>query len=365
VDVYSPSPGAFKAWTSPPGVTVLPPEAFSRRARSYDAVFHHLGNNPAHEYVYEAALETSGGIAVFHELVFHHLLEARTIGPGRRDLGRYTTILQAEYGSIGLRLADLRGRRVATELEKFLFPLNGRIARAARAVVVHSEASRERIMEVAPGTPVRVIPHHAGTPPPEVAGISRPEARARLDLPQDAFLVGQFGFLTRPKQPAAVLRGFAALAARRPDARLLVVGANQAGRGVQLLIERYGMEGRVRLIGFVDLPRLYLFLKAVDAVVNLRYPSAGETSGTFARALAEGRATVVNNIGSFAEIPPDVALKVEVDEDQAEGVADHLIRLAEEPQLKAVVEERARAFAATRLDPRRCADLYVEAGSAL
>src|SRR5437667_171059 len=84
------------------------------------------------------------------------------------------------------------------------------------------------------------------------------------------------------------------------------------------------------------------------------------SSGTVARALAEGRATIVSNLGSFAEIPRDVALKVEVDGDQASELADHLSRLAEDPVLRASFEERARTFARSVLDPRRCARLYVE-----
>ena len=109
----------------------------------------------------------------------------------------------------------------------------------------------------------------------------------------------------------------------------------------------------------MDLARFYLYLKAVDAVVNLRYPSAGESSGTLARALAEGRAMIVNNLGSFAEIPDDVALKVEVDGDQAAQVAEHLFGLADDHAMRAAMEERARAYARTVLDPRRCAALYV------
>ena len=77
------------------------------------------------------------------------------------------------------------------------------------------------------------------------------------------------------------------------------------------------------------------------------------------RALAEGRATIVNNLGSFAEIPDDVALKVEVDGDQPAQVAEHLSHLAEDRAMRAAMEERARAYARTVLDPRRCAELYV------
>jgi hypothetical protein len=118
-------------------------------------------------------------------------------------------------------------------------------------------------------------------------------------------------------------------------------------------------------VGYVDLERFYLYLRAVDATVNLRYPSAGESSGTFARALAEGRAAIVNDLGSFAEVPNDVALKVEIDGDQGRQIGEHLTRLAEDEAFRLGMEARAREYAATVLSPARCADLYVEAAAAV
>jgi hypothetical protein len=126
------------------------------------------------------------------------------------------------------------------------------------------------------------------------------------------------------------------------------------------LIKRYRLDGRIMVTGYVGrLAKFYLYLKAVDAVVNLRYPSAGESSGTFARALAEGRVVIVNNLGSFAEVPPDVALKVEADGDQTQEVGGHLLALAGSPEHRQRIEARARDYAATVLDPVRCRDLYL------
>jgi glycosyltransferase involved in cell wall biosynthesis len=121
-----------------------------------------------------------------------------------------------------------------------------------------------------------------------------------------------------------------------------------------------GVGDRVRVVGYVDLSTFCRYLKAVDVVVNLRYPSAGEASGTFARALAEGRALIANDLGSFAEVPSDVVLKVEVDGDQAEELGRHLIHLAADPGFRASLEQRARHYALTVLDQRRCAGLYLE-----
>jgi glycosyltransferase involved in cell wall biosynthesis len=359
IDVFTPRPRLKRRPRVPGNVSVRAPHAFERLADRYDAVLYHLGNNPHHDYVYRAARERPG-VAVFHDLVLHHLISF-LFAEKKKDWGAYGAILTEEYGETGEKLVSLRQHGRFTGLEHFLYPLNGHLARRAQAVVVHSEEAQEQIAEVAPGVPVTVIPHHAGSPPPGVRGVTREEARRQLDVPQEAFVVAHLGFLTLPKQPAAVLRGFAKLVEARPDAVLLLVGQRQlSGMGLDRLIESLELGRRVRVAGFVDLPRFYLHLKAADAVVNLRYPSAGEASGTFARALAEGRAIVAGNVGSFARVPSDVVLKVEVDGDQASQVGTHLIRLAEDPALKTALEERARLYAATELDQARCARLYLE-----
>jgi len=358
IDVFCPASWRGARVEAPPGTALCPPESFEGRSAVYDAVFHHLGNNPHHDFVYDAA-RRHPGIAVFHDVVMHHLL-ADDLGKPRKRR-RYDELLRSEYGDTGDRLRVLALRGVNTDFEKFLFPLNATVARRAKAIVVHSEDAGERVAEVAPHVPVIVIPHYAGRAPSPLAGVTRAEARDRLGLPPEAFLVGQFGFLTRPKQPVAVIDGFARLKVRFPDARLLVVGQNEAGPGLTQFIDTRGLGASVDLTGYVDLDRLYLYLKAVDVVVSLRYPSAGETSGTGARALAEGRALIVNDLGAFAELPADVVLKVEVDGDQAHQVGEHLIAIAQNANLKRSLEDRARTYARTVLDPARCARLYLDA----
>ena len=360
VDAVAPRGRWPKRTVAPSGITRVEPERAAAGIDRYDTVIYHLGNNPFHAFVYEAALARPG-IVVLHDFVMHHLIAHLMIEAGRQRT-RYTALMRDEYGEDGVRLANLRARRVATDYEKFLYPLNRHIVEASRGVVVHSEDSAERIRTLAPpGVPVWVIPHHAGNPPASLRGLGRAAARERLGLPRDAFLVGHFGFLTRPKQPAAVIGGFEVLARERPDARLVLTGADHTGGGIDRLVHRHGLDGRVLKAGYVDLERFYLYLRAVDATVNLRYPSAGESSGTFARALAEGRAAIVNDLGSFAEVPNDVALKVEIDGDQGRQIGEHLLRLAGDDAYRRAMESRAREYATTVLSPERCAGLYVDA----
>src|SRR5207249_3806447 len=145
-----------------------------------------------------------------------------------------------------------------------------------------------------------------------------------------------------------------------PDSLLLMVGADRTGGALPRLVAQLGIADAVRLTGYVNLEQMYVNLRAMDVSINLRYPTAGETSGTLARSLAEGRAVIVNNYASWAELPSDVALKVEIDGPQGEQVGQHLLHLARDPAFRAGVEERSRRYAAELLDPNRCRDQYLD-----
>ena len=51
---------------------------------AFDAIIYQVGNNPHHEFVYEAALEHPGTV-VMHESNLHHLIAGLTIKRGNWD----------------------------------------------------------------------------------------------------------------------------------------------------------------------------------------------------------------------------------------------------------------------------------------
>ena len=66
IEVVCPRPGHLRRLRRPPGIRVLTPRAFEKRSDGDDpgAAIYHLGNNPFHEFVYDAAVARPG-IAVF------------------------------------------------------------------------------------------------------------------------------------------------------------------------------------------------------------------------------------------------------------------------------------------------------------
>src|SRR6202008_4628716 len=100
--------------------------------------------------------------------------------------------------------------------------------------------------------------------------------------------------------------------------------------------------GHVRHIDYAPIEDFNGFIGACDIVLNLRYPTVGENSGTLMRALGMGKAVVVSDVGSFAEFPDEVCLKAPVDASEEEHLYEYLNLLCSRPEVRRGLGERAR-----------------------
>jgi glycosyltransferase involved in cell wall biosynthesis len=171
-------------------------------------------------------------------------------------------------------------------------------------------------------------------------------------------LVGCFGYLNMNKRIPQLLEAFAAFRRERPDARLLLVGAVAERFDVQRRLERLGLTDGVERIDYVPEERLWSLMAACDVLVNLRYPTMGETSGSVIRAMSLAKPLVVSDVGWFAELPDDAVLKVPVDESEVEVLAGALGLAAEHGE---ALGAAARAHVQREHALGLVADRYVEA----
>ncbi|HBL31843.1 MAG TPA: glycosyl transferase family 1, partial [Acidobacteria bacterium] len=95
------------------------------------------------------------------------------------------------------------------------------------------------------------------------------------------------------------------------------------------------------VVGRTELDRFLLHMLAADLTINLRYPSAGETSGTLIRLLGMGKPVIVSHTGAFSEIPDDCCAKIDLDETEEELLAAVLLRLATDEPLRRRMGENA------------------------
>jgi glycosyltransferase involved in cell wall biosynthesis len=313
-----------------------------------DVCLYHVGNNPdAHGWIVEA-LRRRPGVVVLHDFVLHHLVAGLTLG--RRDGPGYLGAMQREAGVAGRLLAHGVLDGIVPPLWEVRpedFPLAGEVlehaAKPGGGLIVHSRYVAERA--VAAGYDGRLwrIPHPAW-----------PDPRVSAEDVAGEPLVGCFGNINASKRIPQLLEAFAALRASHPDARLLLVGADLDARLSELPVG-------VERIDYVDERRLWALMGACNVCVSLRAPTMGETSGSAIRALVLGKPLVVSDVGWFAELPDEVALKVPVDAHEAETLGAALELLASNDRARRAMGDAARTYVAAEHDLERSAEAYVAA----
>jgi glycosyltransferase involved in cell wall biosynthesis len=174
-------------------------------------------------------------------------------------------------------------------------------------------------------------------------------------------LIGCLGHLNPAKRVPQLLDAFVRLRARLPGARLLLAGQAAPRLELDRRLDRLDLRDAVVREPYVDEARLWSLLAASDVVVSLRAPTMGETSGIALRALSLGKPLVVSDVGWFAELPDEVALKVPVDEHEVDVLAGALELLATREDARTAMAAAAHELAAREHSLRHVADLYAVA----
>ena len=301
----------------------------------FDIALYQVGNNGYHDFVYETALRHPG-VVVMHESNLHHLIADLTIKRGDWD----AYVRECEWnGGEAARLFAERVRRLEIGPDYEGLPMTRRILESARGVVVHSRFLRDEISAAGFSDPVAVVPHGAWIPEGDRNGY-----RQRLGLDETAPLVGIFGFLKPYKRIAESLRAFRRLVRLAPSARMILVGEQHPDFPIEPMIRSMGLSANVRILGFTPIDEFVGYLSACDIVLNLRYPTVGESSGTLLRSLGLGKAVMVSDIGSFSEFPADVCLKVPVGTGEEDLIFEYLNLLVSRPEIKRELGARAREY---------------------
>ena len=303
----------------------------------FDIALYHVGNNAHHAFVYEAALRHPG-VVVMHESNLHHLMADLTIKRG--DWDAYLRECEFEGGEGALAFAG-RVRKLEVGPDYAGVPMTKRILAAARGVVVHSRYMREEMRAAGFSGPTAVIPHGAWIPQADRNGF-----RHKLGLDEITPLVGIFGYLKPYKRIAESLRAFRRLLRLVPNVKMILVGEAHPEFPVETMIRSMGLSANVRVLGFAPIADFVGYLGACDIVLNLRFPTVGESSGTLLRSLGLGKAVMVSEVGSFQEFPDDVCLKVPVGPGEEDLIFEYLNLLVSRPDVARQLGERARDYVA-------------------
>ena len=283
----------------------------------YDVVVYQLGNNRMHEWIYREAMERPG-VSVLHDAVLHHLIAEITLAEG--DVEAYAEALRASHGAAGEAWARGRAAGLHSEIGNFLLPASIDLANRSLAVIVHNSYAALWLESLGVRAPIEVVAHPRKS---DGARVSSPahDVRSRLGLTPENRVIGFFGFVTAAKRGEIVVDAFRRARQRDPRLRLLIVGEPSPTVDLNELLG----EG-VIATGYAAERDFEQYYAAVDRIVNLRYPSAGETSGSLIRALDAGKPVAVSRYAQFGDIPEPAVFHIPLGDGEIESLVDFFLR---------------------------------------
>lgn len=310
-------------------------------ASRYDAYLLHMGNSAAHAYIYQFLQSHNHdpkAALVLHDFVLHHFLIGHHLNRGKAN--DYIKLMQAQHGAEGERVArEVIKGRLPDAL--FQYPLSNPAIEAAGSVIVHSQHAADLIRQHFPEKKVGVV--RMGVPLPPL--VDRDAARQKLNLPLDEFIVTSLGHLNPYKRLDSALWAFKKFSREYPNSRYLLVGSLSPNYDVKAMVKALSLENNVKIVGFVEnADERDLYVAASDVCINLRYPTAGETSASLLRLMGAGRPVLVSRTGTFTELPDDVCIKVDVDEAEEELLLEYLRLLRRDEAIRLQLGENARNY---------------------
>lgn len=342
--VLSETPGA----RAPSGVRVFSPSTIERKHYHNRLPVYQIGNNWQHTGPLRAAL-ADPGMVVLHDLQLLYLYESLQL-----PVEALTDLAMKSNPFVSARFAArLATKDMSSKLPYMLANMLAEVVTRSKRVMVHSGYGRtliERHFGSDVAERVDVVPHFAIRAAPR----ERQSVRQRLGIDDDRILILTAGFATKAKQMDLVARALAPLV--RHDRRLLWIHAGSAGDEYynlhQVLEATPDVAAVTRITGYLSEAALDDHVAAADLMINLRFPSVGESSGSLARALASGACALVTNTGGYAEYPSNAVLKLDP-LDSAETLSALIKAVCDAPDLRQTLGRNARAFADDQLSMDR------------
>jgi glycosyltransferase involved in cell wall biosynthesis len=339
-------------------------ETFSDFARSgrvqelaaCDAVIYHLGNNPHFHVEIFKLLRQFPGIVVLHDVVIYYLIAG--LGPAGLTKHLWINYGRRHAADIEAIIHDSAEHDILRYPYPEKYPLTASVFPHATRIIVHNRSARDHVVALGYSRPVHVIPHltfssvDADIPDAHVHQLTR-----KHSIKDSQVVIGCLGFIGPTKRLAVVCEALQRLRGK-VDFRLLIVGA---GDDVSGMIAANSLDDVTIRTTFVDGDEFSAYLRLSDIVVNLRYPSMGESSGTLTRAMALGKPCIVTNSGSFADLPSDAVEKISVGPSEVAELAAAIDRLAAASARRGALGAAALRYTQTVLDPSVIAQRFVRA----
>jgi glycosyltransferase involved in cell wall biosynthesis len=339
-------------------ITIYDHNRFISKKDEYHDVVYQMGNSEYHAYMIDY-LKKYSGILVLHDYNLHGLLYYLAEKQG--NLRKYKEFLCEDYDEEFAEkyINDFSSGRITLKI--YELPCNGVVTNYARKIIVHSDYSKRLLLQKNINQNVKKILLFA-----EIKEVlDKKEMQNILNIEENQMVLATFGHIHETKRIMPILKAFKNLSSKHNHIILNLVGKPSPSikPEIEQFIKFNNLGNKVFITGYTDLNVFEQYIDASDICLNLRYPYNGESSASLMRILAKGKCALVNDIGSFSEIPNNVCVKLNSPEnltesEEVEMIMSKLGELLSNPQLISTIGKNARKFAEDSLDIEDIAKQY-------
>ena len=167
----------------------------------------------------------------------------------------------------------------------------------------------------------------------------------KFDLPTDAPIVSYVGRLDAEKHLSVLIRAFLRVDAVMPEVHLLIVGDGTDAPHLKALVKEYGLTHQVTFTGRVSDEDL-VELHRVGTVFCMPSPAELQSIATL-EAMASGQPIVAVDAGALKELCQHERNGFLCVQDDDEQIADALVTILDDPQLREQYSKESLAIAQT------------------
>jgi glycosyltransferase involved in cell wall biosynthesis len=344
------------------GVTIYSINEYETKHLEFDETIYHLGNSTDfHTEIYKMA-DKYPGIIELHDTNIHIFLQHLSFySNNTRDKKYYLTALDY-YGEKGKTIRQ-QVENTGTFPDWNEFSMVEHICSRSKHVIVHNKDAIKKLKQF---KHISYIPLACFEPKQNISDEEKFQFRNKFSVSENSYLISCLGFINKNKRYEKIIEAVARLKHNGYPVHLLFLGESVENQDdVYRLARKFKIDENVMITGFLDDENYFNGISASDVIINLRYPSMGESSATLRQSFSYAKPTLISNIDQYRSFPHEAVWKVDVSRYEVDQIYAYLVFLLQNPQIRNALGENGRNLANYNFCVNNVVQLYIHTLSTL
>jgi len=352
IDVYTDAEPEKIKEPNKKNIKIFPLTLFELNHDKYFRVLYEIGNNVEfHRDIFELS-EKYPDVAEIHDFVLTHFFYHSYYLNGYRE--KFAELMERAYQLDGIKEFE-RMKRTNVLPDEWKYPMCEAIVKNAKNTIFHNHWSKNHVNIPS----VEVIPlscfDKEKTSQQEKEQLTK-KIKTKINY-SDEWIIGCFGWVNENKRPKVVVNAINEVIAQGKKVKLIFWGKSNYA-ALEDYVKINNLQDKVIVTGFLDKTEYEIALELTDIVINLRYPSMGESSGTLCDAFRYGKPVIVSDVNQYSEYPDEICWKLPVGRNEVELLKNYITCLIERDDVRKALSHNAQNYAEYVLSPEKIAYQY-------